>query len=109
MHMFNRDNEKYYGSFIEKSKEFIGNAITAIDVHPTRPEFVALGFQKGHIVLLDVISSPQKSLKIVKDQLKQDNPITNIKFCDWNGPPVSKNVGKFLSMVKKDTKDHPDE
>lgn len=54
MHVFNRDNEKYFSTFGEKSKEFIGNAVTAIDVHPLKPEFVVLGYQKGHAVLVDL-------------------------------------------------------
>lgn len=44
MHVFNRDNEKYYSTYTEKSKEFIGNAVTAIDVHPLKPEYVVLGY-----------------------------------------------------------------
>lgn len=52
--MFNRDNEQHYATFTEKSKEFLGNAVTAIDVHPLKPEFVILGFEKGQLVLLDV-------------------------------------------------------
>jgi len=45
--MFQRDTEKYQTTFSEKSKEFIGNAVTCIDVHPLRPEYVIIGFEKG--------------------------------------------------------------
>lgn len=34
--MFDRETEEEYYVFSEKSKEFLGNAITAIDIHPTR-------------------------------------------------------------------------
>jgi hypothetical protein len=58
MWMFDRDTEQHYATFTEKSKEFLGNAVTAIDVHPLRPEYVALGFAKGQIVLLDILHAP---------------------------------------------------
>ena len=37
MWMFERDSEQHYATFSEKAKEFVGNAVTAIDVHPLRP------------------------------------------------------------------------
>jgi len=55
VNMFESDTEAHYGTFSEKSKEFLGNAVTAIDVHPLRPQFVVLGFDKGQIVLMDAI------------------------------------------------------
>ena len=45
--MFDRDSEQTHATFSEKSKEFLGNAVTAIDVHPLKPEFVVLGFERG--------------------------------------------------------------
>jgi len=45
--MFDRESEEEYCEFTEKNKEFIGNEITAIDVHPTRPEYIVIGFTKG--------------------------------------------------------------
>lgn len=54
--------------------------MTALDVHPTRPEYVVIGYEGGQIVLIDV-SEPKKSLKVIKDHHKK--PIGNIKFCDW--------------------------
>lgn len=42
--MFDREQEDEYSMFSDKSKDFIGSAITAIDVHPTRPEYVVLGY-----------------------------------------------------------------
>jgi hypothetical protein len=31
--MFDRENEEDYDNFTDKSKEFLGNAVTAIDIH----------------------------------------------------------------------------
>ena len=47
LQMFGRDTEKYVATFTDKSKEFVGNAVTCIDVHPMRPEYVVLGYEKG--------------------------------------------------------------
>jgi hypothetical protein len=54
LQMFDRETEQYYATFTEKSKEFIGNAVTAIDIHPINPDIVVIGFERGHLVLLDV-------------------------------------------------------
>ena len=85
LQLFDRDNEQYYTTFSEKSKEFVGNSVTAIDVHPLRPEYVVLGFANGQVVLLDVVKSPQKSLKVIKDA-NRNVPIINARFADWVGP-----------------------
>jgi len=42
--LFDREDEEHYATFQDKSKEFNGNSVTAIDIHPTRPEYVVLGF-----------------------------------------------------------------
>ena len=53
LQMFGRDSEKYVATFTEKSKDFVGNAITCIDVHPMRPEYVVFGYERGQIILID--------------------------------------------------------
>jgi hypothetical protein len=45
--MFDRETEEEYTSFSEKTKEFLGNSITAIDVHPLRPEYAVMGYERG--------------------------------------------------------------
>jgi hypothetical protein len=45
--MFDRETEEEYAVFQEKGKDFQSNAVTALDVHLNRPEYVALGFEKG--------------------------------------------------------------
>ena len=45
--MFDKQTEEEYSSFSEKSKDFLGNSITALDVHLTRPEYVVMGFERG--------------------------------------------------------------
>lgn len=45
--MFDRETEEEYASFSEKTKDFLGNSITALDVHPLRPEYAILGFERG--------------------------------------------------------------
>lgn len=99
--MFNRDSEQHVGAFTEKSKEFIGNAVTSIDVHQTKPEFVVLGFQRGQLVLVDVSATPGgKSLKIVKDHHTQ--PVVCARFCDWHGPPPpTQGAAKLLHGLRK--------
>ena len=47
VHMFDKQSEQEYSVFSEKSKDFLGNAVTALDVHPTRSEYVILGFERG--------------------------------------------------------------
>lgn len=93
--MFDKQSEQEYSIFSEKSKDFLGNAVTAMDVHPTRSEYVALGFERGQIVLIDV-SEPKKSLKVIKD-LHKGLPIGNVKFCDWQG-----SYFEFLNDKKND-------
>lgn len=61
----------------------MNNAVTALDIHPTRPEYVAIGYEKGQLALIDV-TEPEKTLKLIKDHHK-GAPISNIKFCDWTG------------------------
>lgn len=41
---FERDSEKLWGKFFEDDKAYRGNAITCMDVHPLRTEYVILGF-----------------------------------------------------------------
>jgi len=45
--MFDRDDQEPYAVFAEKGKEFQGNAITAIAVHPQRSDYVAIGYEHG--------------------------------------------------------------
>jgi len=45
--MFDREAEDNYSTFSEKSKEFLGNAVTCIDVHPLRTEYVVIGYERG--------------------------------------------------------------
>ena len=85
LQMFGRDTEKYYATFTEKSKEFVGNAVTCMDVHPLRPEYVILGYEKGQMILLDT-RQPTKSMKVIKESSQKSIPIVTVKFCDWSGP-----------------------
>jgi hypothetical protein len=104
VNIFTRDNEKYYATFGEVTKKYPGcGAVTAIDIHPLKPEFVVLGFEKGQIALVDIVSNPKASLKFIKEHNRSETPITNIKFCDWeghSGPSLLGGVG-----VAKDNKE----
>lgn len=88
--MFDRESEEDYSNFSEKSKEFIGNSVTAIDVHPNRTEYVVVGYERGQMVLFDV-TEPKKSVKTIKDHHK-NAAIVNIKFVDWYGKVPPKNI-----------------
>jgi WD40 repeat protein len=79
--MFDREAEDEYSTFSEKSKEFLGNSVTCIDVHPLRTEYVVLGYERGQLVMFDA-TEPNKSIKVIKDHHK-NVPVINIKFCDW--------------------------
>lgn len=81
--MFDREAEDDYSTFSEKSKEFLGNSVTCIDVHPLRTEYVVLGYERGQLVLFDA-TEPNKSIKVIKDHHK-GVPISNIKFTDYQG------------------------
>lgn len=52
--MFDRESEEEYSSFSEKSKDFLGNSVTALDVHSLRPEYVVMGYERGQLVLIDI-------------------------------------------------------
>src|SRR3569833_3123961 len=98
--MFDRESEEEYHVFSEKSKEFLGYAVTALDIHPTRTEYVVIGHEKGHLVLLDV-TEPKKSLKVIKDHHK-GVPVANVKFCDWMG----KKREEDTNQSKHENSDH---
>jgi hypothetical protein len=83
--MFEKDTEVHYYTFSEKSKEFVGNAVTSVDIHPLRIDYVVVGFERGQMILFDV-TEPKKSIKVIKDHHK-GVAVSNIKFCDWNGKP----------------------
>jgi outer membrane protein assembly factor BamB len=64
--MFDAKSEEEYDTFSDKSKEFLGNSVTAIDVHALRSEYIVLGYEKGQLVLFDA-TEPKKSIKSIKD------------------------------------------
>lgn len=82
--MFSKDNEEEYAEFSQKkNKDFIGNAVTCMDVHTLRTDYVVLGYMKGQLVLFDT-TNPVKPLKTIKDHHKGVQ-IVNVKFCDYTG------------------------
>eukprot|EP00347_Sterkiella_histriomuscorum_P024298 403331615 len=97
--MFDRESEEDYSNFTEKSKEFIGNSVTAIDVHPNRTEYVVVGYERGQMVLFDV-TEPKKSIKVIKDHHKLA-AIINIKFVDWYGKVQPKHVDQVETEQTK--------
>jgi hypothetical protein len=64
--MFDAKSEEEYDTFSDKSKEFLGNSVTAIDVHTIRSEYIVIGYEKGQLVLFDA-TEPKKSIKSIKD------------------------------------------
>jgi hypothetical protein len=65
---------------MEDSKDWKGNSVTAIDVHPQRHEYVASGHLKGQIALLDLtkLSQSPSPLKVIKSH---KTAIVSVKFC----------------------------
>ena len=45
--MYDRSTQEDYEIYKEKGKEFEANAITALVVHPTKPEYILIGYQMG--------------------------------------------------------------
>lgn len=45
--LFDRENEQEFSLFSEKSKDFLGNAVTSLDVHPLRSEYLIIGYERG--------------------------------------------------------------
>jgi hypothetical protein len=45
--MFDSKSEEEYDTFTEKSKEFLGNSVTAIDIHTLRSEYAIIGYERG--------------------------------------------------------------
>ena len=43
--MYDRETQEPYAIFSERAKEFQANAVTAIDIHPTRPKYIVVGEQ----------------------------------------------------------------
>ena len=78
--MYGKENQDLYATFKEKGKEFVSNGITSVAVHPTKNDYVLIGYQQGQIVLIDVCNV-EKSLKVIKDAHK-GIPIANLEFCD---------------------------
>lgn len=74
------------------AKDFRNNAVTCIDIHPTKSQYVVLGYQYWELVLLD-IREIKKPWKIIKDHHRMS--VTDVKFCDWN--PNEKFKDKFDS------------
>lgn len=56
------------------------NAITAMDVHRWRTNYVILGYERGHLSLVDV--KKKKTIKLTKDHHK-GAAIVDVKFADW--------------------------
>lgn len=90
--MFSAKNEEEYQTFSDKSKDFLGNSVTAIDVHPLRTEYVVIGYERGQLVLFETLE-PKKSIKSIKDH--HSAQIVDLKFCDWLG-------GKFHDTHTED-------
>jgi len=82
--MYDRESQEPYDVFHERGKDFQGNPVSVIEVHPTRNEYVLIGYQFGQVVLIDV-TEPGKSLKVVKDHHK-GSTIASLAFCDWTKP-----------------------
>ena len=45
--MYGKENQDLYATFKEKGKEFANNGITSIAVHPTRNDYIVIGYQLG--------------------------------------------------------------
>lgn len=79
--MFDKESEEEYAQFSGKSKDFKGNAVTCLDVHSLRMEYIVIGFMKGQLMLFDA-TEPKKALKTIKDHHKGVQ-VVNVKFCDY--------------------------
>ena len=79
--IFEGQTERDVETFTDKRKDFVGNAVTCIDVHFERTGNVVLGYERGQLLLLDIYDL-RKAMKTVKDSHK-GVPVANVKFCDY--------------------------
>jgi hypothetical protein len=100
--MFGRENEDHYDTFTDKSKEFLGNAVTSIDLHPLRPEYAVLGYERGQLVLFDA-TEPKKSIKTIKDN-HVGAAVVDVKFCAWAGGRSADKQDEFNASGDDDPK-----
>ena len=47
LQMYDRMSQEPYAIFVEKGKDFQGNAITAIEIHPVKSEYALIGYNFG--------------------------------------------------------------
>lgn len=102
--MYGKEDQDLYATYKEKGKEFTNNGITSIAVHPTRPDYIVIGYQQGQLILFDVCNV-EKSLKIIKDAHK-GVPIANIAFCDLipqkkDKPASQSRFGNQINQIKE--------
>ena len=78
---FAKDNHQIWARYHDSGKEYINNAITCIDVHQKRSEYVVVGYDKGQLILVDTTET-KKVVKKINDHHKNTS-VVNVKFCDW--------------------------
>jgi hypothetical protein len=78
---FTKDGQKLWGKYTPEGKEYNKNAVTCLDVHPKRPEYVVIGYHGGQLILLDCTNF-KKAVKKVGDHHKNSS-IVSVRFVDW--------------------------
>ena len=80
--MYDRETQEFYGCFTEKGKEFTDNAVSVIEVHPTRPDSVLVGYQFGQMLLFEA-TNYTRTIKVIKEHHKGAT-VANMAFLDWD-------------------------
>ena len=101
--IYDRDNEKFHSLYRDEGKEFKNNAVTCVDVHPYRPEYLVVGHELGQLVLLDLTKLPQsqKNIKLIKDHHKTS--VVSVKFADFQKERPHKEDKQIWMLISCDT------
>ena len=78
---FTKEGQKLFGTYHDTAKEYYQNAVTCMDVHPKRPDYLIAGYNGGQLVLIDTTAF-SKSVKKMSDHHNK-SPVVAVKFCDW--------------------------
>lgn len=97
--MYDRDTQEFYGCFQEKSKEFADNAVTVLDVHPTRTDSVLVGYQFGQMLLFETTNF-SRPIKVIREHHKGAT-VANMAFLDWDSGKEERCEQRLRELVGK--------
>ncbi len=94
--MYVIDTQEEYATFSEKSRDFLSNPVTCIDVFLHDPSIVVVGYERGQLVLFDA-SEPKGNIKALKESHK-GKAVTTVRFLDHKPVKENKDIWMFCSI-----------